>query len=287
MKLSLLVLTLICGQAWAKWSVSTFNIRNFDRDPREGRTNIVELTKIIQEVQSDVMAFEEVVNADAFKSLVKTALPGYSYELSACGGFGEQHLAIAYNPKIFSLVSKSEDLSLSGPGNKCGSLRPLFLVTLKNKTDNKEYTFGAVHLKAGGDGKAFAQRWEQYGRLESLALKLAAKNVILLGDFNSTGYNIKNMDYEKFEQFLGGAGLRTVAENVGCTNYWNADPGQKMFQSSILDHVVLQDKMFSQVEETRTASHCEKLDCREASLWDLGITYEQVSDHCPVRVSFK
>lgn len=287
MKFTLLVLVLFCGQAWAKWSVSTFNIRNFDRDPREGKTNIVELTKIIQDVQSDVMAFEEVVNMEAFKSLVKNALPGYAYEISTCGGFGEQHLAIVYNPKTFSLVSKSEDLSLSGPGNKCGSLRPLFLVTLKNKSDNQDYTFGTVHLKAGGDGKAFAQRWEQYGRLEALAIKLAAKNVILLGDFNSTGYNIKNVDYEKFEQFLGEASLRTVSENLGCTNYWNGDRGQKLFQSSILDHVVLQDKMFAQVEETRTASHCAKLECREASVYDLGITYEQVSDHCPVRVSFK
>jgi endonuclease/exonuclease/phosphatase family metal-dependent hydrolase len=287
MKFSLLVLVLLTGSAWAKWSVSTFNIRNFDRDQREGRTNIPELTKIIREIQSDVMAFEEVVNEAAFKALVKSALPGYSFEISSCGGMGQQHLAIAYNPQIFSLVSSSEDLSLSGSGNSCGSLRPLFLVKLKNKTDNKEYTFGAAHLKAGGDQKAFSQRWSQYEKLKNLSLKNAAQNMILLGDFNSTGYNIKNEDYEHFEEFISGANLRTVSETLGCTNFWNPDPGQDAYQSSILDHIVLQDRLFSQVQETRTASHCVKTECRPSTKRELGVTYAEVSDHCPVRVSFK
>ncbi len=69
------ILLLICTNVWANWSVSTFNIRNFDNDVEAGKTNLAELTKIIKSVQSDVMAFEEVVNVAAFQAFTKPISP--------------------------------------------------------------------------------------------------------------------------------------------------------------------------------------------------------------------
>src|SRR5690606_32074960 len=120
----LLLLTGIHGwvqTAEAKWSVTTYNIRNFDRDHAAGRTNVAELSSIIKEFQSDVIAFEEVVNKEAFHSLIKKSLPGYQSVISDCGGFGKQHLAIVYNPKVFEYSHQVEDLSFSGNSNRCGS----------------------------------------------------------------------------------------------------------------------------------------------------------------------
>ena len=274
--------------AEAKWSVTTYNIRNFDRDHDAGRTNLNELGRIIKEFRSDVIAFEEVVNFDAFDTLIKKNLPGFQYQLSDCGGFGKQHLAVVYNTRMFEYVHHVEDLSFSGNSSeRCGSLRPVLLVTLRHKENNKIYTFGAVHLKAGGDDRAFKQRWEQYSKLEKLSRKYAAQNLILLGDFNTTGYNIQNEDFEKFEEFIGDASLRTMTESIGCTNYWQGTLGGPEYQPSILDHIVVQDKHMRSIESVKVGAHCAKLDCRPASPTDLGLSYQSVSDHCPLQVTFK
>ncbi|WPU64853.1 endonuclease/exonuclease/phosphatase family protein [Peredibacter starrii] len=288
MKFSFLLILLLSSHAWAKWSVSTYNIRNFDKDPGSGQTNIAELGKIIKSVQSDVMAFEEVVNRTAFDSLIKQNLPGYAYQMSNCGGFGKQNLAVVYNPKVFEFMSTVEDLSFSGSNNNsCGSLRPALLVTLMHIASKKIYTFGAVHLKAGGDNRAMSQRWKQYQNLGGLVKKYAAQNLILLGDFNTTGYNLQNEDYQRFEDMLSGTGVRTMAENIGCTNYWKGTQGGAEFQPSILDHIVLQDKNVAQVMDVRVGAHCAMTDCRPATPQNLGVSYQSVSDHCPVQVTFR
>lgn len=287
MKASLFLLLLLSSQVWAKWSVSTYNIRNFDKDSREGKTDVAELGKIIKSAQSDVMAFIEVVNKDAFSKLMSANLSGYAYAISKCGGFGKQHLAVAYNLKTFELVSEAEDLSFSDRNNKCGSLRPVFLVTLMHKASKKLYTFGAVHLKAGGASDAMKRRWEQYQKLEQLSQSYASKNLILLGDFNTTGYNIQDRDYEKFEELLSESGFRTTSESIGCSSYWSGTSGGEEFESSILDHVVVQDKTFASVTGVTVGAHCAKMDCRPATPSDLGRSFEKVSDHCPIQVTFK
>lgn len=286
MKFALLFL-LLSTTGWAKWSVSTYNIRNFDSDSDGRRTDLVELGRILKESQSDVMAFPEIVNKSAFDTLVKSNLSGYEHKISNCGGFGRQHLAVAYNTKVFEYVKHAEDLSFSGTSGKCGSLRPVFLVTLKNKTTNQIYTFGAVHLKAGGSNRAMEQRWQQYSKLEGLTEKYKNENLVLLGDFNTTGYNIKDRDYQKFEDLLGSSSLRTTSESIACSSYWRGTQGGSDYQPSILDHVVVQDKTFANVESVKVGSHCGRLDCRPATPEELGTSYQSVSDHCPIQVTFK
>ena len=288
MKFSLFIVLLISTQAWAGFSVSTYNIRNFNKDPGAGTTNVSELTKIIQSVKSDVMGFEEVVNVAAFDALMKTALPGYLYQISACGGGGKQRLAIAYNPKVFKFVSSAEDASFSGSTNDaCGSLRPMFILNLEHKATKAFYLFTANHLKAGGDANAFSQRWSQYNKLLAYAEAHEDHNLIMFGDFNTTGYNIKNEDYVKFESFLTAGKLRTVSENLGCTSYWEGDLGGPEHQSSILDHIILQEKNAASVQDVILGSHCAISACKPSVPAALGISYKSVSDHCPVKVIFK
>lgn len=275
-------------QGWASWSVSTYNIRNFDKDPRSGRTDVEALTKIIKEMKSDVMAFEEIVNKEAFDRLIQKALPGYLYQISSCGGSGKQLLAVVYNPKTFEFIKKDEDLNFSGGQNKCGSLRPLFLVNLKHLTSGHHFIFGVVHLKAGGSPGAMAQRWGQYEKLKLYASPLRQQSLVLLGDFNTTGYNIKDQDYFKFESFLSDARMRSLSENVNCTNYWRGTENIPEYSPSILDHIVVQDdNLLGTVESVKLGAHCSALDCRPATPVELGISYQLVSDHCPLKVTFK
>lgn len=287
MKFFAFALLLLGSEAWASWSATSYNIRNFDRDHEAGQTNITELSKNIKTYKSDVMAFIEVVNQPAFVKVINSNLPGYEVASSSCGGFGKQKLAIVYNTKVFNFVSQTEETSFSGSQTGCGSLRPVLLVTLQHKAQKKSYTFAAVHLKAGGADQAMQQRWLQYDLLGKLVTKYKNKNLIMLGDFNTTGYNIRNEDYTRFGKLLDGSSLYTVSEKLGCTSYWSGTLGNGQHQSSILDHIVMKEEMATEVAEVTLGSHCAKMDCRDATPEELGTSYQTVSDHCPIQVTFK
>ena len=287
MKTLFLTLLLIGSQAWAEWSVSSYNIRNFDHDRIAGPTNIQELSKTIKEFKSDVMTFIEVVNTEAFEKVIKQNLPDYQIALSKCGGAGKQKLAIIYNTKLFNFVGQVEDLSFSGNDQACGSLRPVLIVTLQNKVSKEKLMFAAIHLKAGGALQAMQQRWTQYELLTKLSKQLKSEKLVMMGDFNTTGYNIKDEDFTQFEKFLSNSALKTTSENLGCTSYWEGTLGNGRHQSSILDHIVLNDEMHANVKNIKLGSHCAKLDCKDATPEELGLSYQSVSDHCPLQVTFK
>lgn len=289
MKFTLILALLISSSAWAKWSVSSYNIRNFDSDREAGQTDHNELAKIIKSVQSDVMTFEEVVNADAFAGVMANALPTYRYTISTCGGFGKQKIAIAYNPKVFDFVSQKEDMTFSGSALEaaCGSLRPVFLVTLKMKKTNQNYVFAGIHLKAGGDPRSMQSRWGQYRKLEHLIQEVGNGRLIMMGDFNTTGYNIRNDDYTRFNQMLEQSGMWTASENFTCTSYWTGGDDNPNMAPSILDHIVMSNAMAANVQSTAVGTHCKKTACAEVLEADLGLSYAKVSDHCPIQVTFK
>ena len=285
-KIFLLLSLILVPHAWAGWSISSYNIRNFDHDPEAGQTNLTELGNIIKDFKSDVMTFIEVVNLPAFKKVVAENLPGYVVANSACGGFGEQKLAIIYDPKVFDFISSSEDMTFSSTTTSCGDLRPAFLVTLKHKTNKQTYVFAALHLKAGGSATAMQERWAQYELLEKLAKKYNSQNLIILGDLNTTGYSVQDEDFAHFSQFLTSSSLRTISENLSCTAYWAGNLSTGQHQSSILDHIVLKNEMYDEVKEIYFGSHCAKLDCQDARPSELGLSYKSVSDHCPIQVIF-
>lgn len=289
MKISLILMFLFSSSVWAKWSVATYNIRNFDRDTREGRTDLVELARIIKTAKSDVMAFQEIVNVQAFKKMIAANLPGYAYQITTCGGGGKQKIALAYNQASFDFVNRIEDRTFSGGEgtNGCGSLRPVLVVDLRHKETSKLYTFGVVHLKAGGNKRDFERRWKQYGGLKHLSDRYTNKNLILLGDFNTTGYSPKDDDYVRFENFISRASMRTMSETLGCTSYWKGTLGGEEHQPSVLDHIIIQDKQINEVAEVKLGAHCAQVSCRPATRSELGISYDSVSDHCPIQVTFK
>ena len=287
MKLFLFLSLLIGSQAWAEWSVSSYNIRNFDHDPVAGQTNINELGKIITTFKSEVMTFIEVVNLPAFKNVIASHLPDYEVRSSACGGLGKQKIAVIFDTKVFKFVEQSEDLTFSGSANSCGSLRPVLLVTLERKADKKTFIFAGVHLKAGGDDLAMQKRWAQYVLVSKLAKQYASKDFIMMGDFNTTGYNLKNEDYDNFQSNLKDAALHSMSEKLACTSYWEGILENGQHQSSVLDHIILNINQVDQVQNVHLGAHCAELDCNDATPEELGVTYQSVSDHCPIQVTFK
>lgn len=287
MKTLLLISMLLTSQAWAGWSVSQYNIRNFNKDPGAGETNLAQLGQNLKAFKSDVMSFVEVVNTNAFNTVIQTNLPGYVSQISSCGGFGKQKLAVVFNPKVFKFISSAEDMTFSGSTNKCASLRPALIVTLEHIATKKAYVFAALHLKAGGAENAMRTRWSQYQLLARLATVYANQNLILLGDLNTTGYNIKDADYDNFQSLLAVSKMTTTSQNLHCTSYWEGTLGNGLHQSSILDHIIVKNTMAKDVTGVEVGAHCAKLNCVDATPADLGVDYQSVSDHCPIQVTFK
>lgn len=287
MKIALFLSIFYISGAWAKWNATSYNIRNFDRDPVAGATNISQLTDIIKDFKSDVMTFVEVVNASAFKRLISDALPGYKYQLTTCGGFGNQKLALVYNPKTFKFISAQEDLSFSGEANSCGSLRSVLITKMKNLQNGETYNFISVHLKAGGDDAAMDQRSAQYAKLTKLMNKYKNQNLVVMGDFNTTGYIHHDRDYNDFTKMLRSTNTKTMSANLGCTSYWEGEEENGRHQSSILDHILVGSQVMKSVGDVYVGTHCAKMDCKEAQPEALGLSYKFVSDHCPIQVNFQ
>jgi endonuclease/exonuclease/phosphatase family metal-dependent hydrolase len=131
------------------------------------------------------------------------------------------------------------------------------------------------------------QRWPQYDLIGKLVQKFKSTPLVLLGDFNTTGYNIKNEDFTKFDDLLTESSLYTVAEKLACTSYWAGTLGNGQHQSSILDHIIVKHDQVANMTDIELGSHCAKLACKDATPEELGLSYQVVSDHCPIRVSFK
>jgi endonuclease/exonuclease/phosphatase family metal-dependent hydrolase len=131
------------------------------------------------------------------------------------------------------------------------------------------------------------QRWLQYELVAKLANRNKSKNVVLMGDFNTTGYNLQNEDFVQFENLMKTAGLQTTSASLRCTSYWDGGDGDEIHQSSILDHVIVEQELAASIQNVSVGSHCAMLECRDATPTQLGVSYQSVSDHCPIQVTFR
>jgi endonuclease/exonuclease/phosphatase family metal-dependent hydrolase len=284
----------MASSSFAAVKVASYNIRNFDSS--KGPTDKKELKKIIRSLKADLITVEEIVNTASFKKFVKSQLPEYGVSLARCGGGGRQKIGFLYNKVKFSLLNISEDNRVSDPANVvtelgCGRLRPALVgVFLENKT-NEQFVVIGLHLKAGGAQRSFNKRWKQYKIVAKIVseLKVNYKNIIIMGDFNTTGYSIMDADFDKFEDLLADTKMNTSATEISCTSYWAGYNRQdNIEEASILDHIVYPSNFLGyKAGKVEVHSHCKKSNCSNVSPSDLGSSYKNVSDHCPISITFK
>lgn len=295
MKKLTLLLCLFVFNSYASLKISSFNIRNFDK--QKNSTDKIELLKIIQNLDADLMAVEEIYNNNSFIKFVQTHLPDYELILSQCGGRGKQNVGLLYRKDKLELNKYVEDEKIAyvngaNSQGKCASLRPALLGYFKEKKSNKKFVAIAVHLKAGSGTKNYNKRWKQYDYIAKMVKNLKAakiQNIVMMGDFNSTGFNLKDQDYKKFLQMLSLTKTQTISQKLACTAYWGGkDYNDNIEEPSILDHVVYtQGFLGMALKRATVGSHCQLAHCQEAYTSVLGRSYQVVSDHCPVTAVFE
>jgi len=286
---------IICFNASASLKVSTFNIRNFDKYG-EG-TNKVELENIFKDLKSDIVSVEEIYNNNSFEKFVDNKLTDYKLVLSRCGGGGQQNLGFIYKSDRFDLLKTDEDSTISDPGGLvpsygCGSLRPAMIGFFYDKFTQKKLVAITVHLKAGSGSRNYAKRAKQYRLLIKMirSLRMAGhKDILVMGDFNTTGFDSKDVDYKNFTHLLTQTGTDTVSKNISCTSYWSGEnQHDDIEEPSTLDHIVYTQNLLGlKLTDITTGAHCKKAKCQEVYDSVLGTTYESVSDHCPVSAVFE
>lgn len=282
--------------AFSALNITSYNIRMFDS--KKNPTNKTELAKILKQTRFDFLTVQEIVNGTSFRAFIKKNFPGYKVVLTKCGGAGRQKIGFVYNPLKIKKIRTYEDKRISDPGVVvgefgCGTLRPALVGMFQEIKRRKKFVAIGVHLKAGGSESSYEKRANQYKILERMIGELKRADhdhVIVLGDFNTTGYNDHDIDYDRFNDMLQGSRTKTVSERLDCTSYWSGENrDDKYEESSILDHVLHTSRFLSYRKiSVKIASHCAKVRCDlTPSKSELGLHYEEVSDHCPVNVSFK
>lgn len=263
-------------------------------DSKPGTTNKKELVNILNELDFDFLTVEEIVNAGSFTSLIEKNFKDHKLLLSRCGGGGNQKLGFIYNKSKFKLINFYEDDSLSDTSssdNGCGRLRPALIGIFKENRTNKKVVMIGVHLKAGGTPSSYQQRERQYKTLKNIINSFKRKriyDVVVMGDFNTTGYVHRDDDYTNFTDLLSDVRLNTSAKKLDCTSYWSGmDTQDNVEESSILDHVIYPDNFLNYSKaKVEVHSHCARVTCNNVSNRELGKSYEEVSDHCPVITTF-
>lgn len=280
------LLVVLSLQSFAGLKFGSYNIRTFDKN--SSSTNKVELKEIISNANFDFYGVQEIVNADSFKKFIEINFPQFEVVLSNCGGAGRQKLGFVYNKFKVKMLSIREDDTISDvKSTRCDSLRPAMVGEFEVKSSRKRFSAIVVHLKAGSGTRNYSRRNIQYGILGEIVedfQKRGQKDIVLMGDFNTTGYIHRDADYKNFRKFLNEHNLSTSARYIKCTSYWGgSDYSDNIEESSILDHIVYSDNFLNNTSlNFDVYAHCEKARCQDTYVNVLGTSYEEVSDHCPI-----
>lgn len=276
------------------FSIATFNIRNYGslfKNRRSPNTNKKVLKRLIKQIKGDLIGLQEIVGTKDFDKFIRKHFPGYKTAFSECGGTGRQKVGFLYNSRKLELEHVHEDLSIKVRDCHQG-LRPMLIGHFRNIKTKKQFLGMVVHLKAGGTDRNISVRQRQLNAISDVIDRHRDKgynDIILLGDFNTTEYNTRNAHYIHFIEFLERNGLINLSADVGCSYYWSGGIRDGVYYPAMLDHILVSstiDRQFTN-QETAAISHCRRAACQKVNRKKLGVSFREVSDHCPVVASLK
>jgi hypothetical protein len=295
MRYFITLLALLSSLSLQALTIGAYNIRNFDYDQRYRiHTNKPELGMMLRSLRADVLSVEEINNTKEFQQFIARELPNYGVALSNCGGSHGQRLGFIYNKQKVSLLSFNEDLSLSNPGGEgtCdqGS-RPLAIGLFEIKSSKQRFYGYTAHLKSGSAPSSVTRRHQQFAMLKNIILDLSSrtgiKDYFVAGDLNTTEYISRGADYKMLNQFTKELGIVNLTEVLGCSAYWWGGADDGIEHPSLLDHVIATKGLIRNKPRAQLSGHCRSVSCQKAPTEALGVSYAEVSDHCPITATIQ
>lgn len=292
MKALFSALVLVISLSAHALTIGAYNIRNFDYDQRYRiSTNKAELSTMLRNLNVDVLSIEEINNTKNWDAFVASKLPGYDTEVSRCGGQHGQRLGFLWNKNTVEMLSFNEDLSIVEPGTPgscdAGS-RPLAIALFRVKATGQKFYGMTAHLKSGSNASSLKKRAQQFEILKrvinELKSKTGVKDFYFAGDLNTTEFLNRGADYALLTKVVRDLGMVHLTANLKCTAYYWGGTDDGIETPSMLDHIVATPGLVKNksAAAARVMGHCQKVSCRQVPIKDLGISYESVSDHCPI-----
>jgi endonuclease/exonuclease/phosphatase family metal-dependent hydrolase len=254
------------GRSTTPWRFATFNIENYPKHERQSAAAFAEIAGL----DAGVVAVQEITDPELFARAATAAL-GPSWRFTAIDtGLSPHYLGVLYDTRawIYAGTIAHDETKLAE-----GRQKPVLEVRLRAAETGDDVRVFVVHLKAGGDGRDIRAR--QYPALAGILGKVpAGAHAIVLGDFNATD---DRGDRDDLRTLGERTKLTWATEALACSALWDRDDG--CFRSR-LDHV-LAWRAPSKVEALGACATdgCARQDRCPRYL-------EQVSDHCPVVVTF-
>ncbi len=252
------------------WNIEWFG--NANNDPSDDALQLENVKTVINTIDADVYALQEISNETLFNTLVSD-LAGYE------GLFADftQVQNTAYLYKTETIQRRNSSLITTGmiQADWANGRYPFYFHF--NATINGEvrdmHAFN-IHAKAFGEASDYSQRVNASGQIKRhLDNNHADDNVILLGDFNdeiliSTNDNNPS-PYQNFDQDAEYTIVTKSLEEQGLTSFTS---------TSMLDHILfsseLSDEYFTGTERIENTSY-------------VGSYLSTTSDHYPVWVRFQ
>ncbi len=256
--------------------IATWNIENF---PKNGQTTIDYVTQIIEALDIDIIAFQEISDTVTFKQMVNN-LPGYGYYCKS-GWYGG--LAYIYKTSVIQINSFYEIYTTSPYWS---SFPRAPLVVDMNYLGNNIYIINN-HLKCCGDGMLDLNdpNDEETRRFyAAMFLKdylddyLPEEKVLVVGDYNddiaeAAPNNVFVNILNDSQNYLF-ADMEIAQGNIGEWSYptW----------PSHLDHILITNDLFLEFQHQDSDIKTIKIDQYMPNGW---YEYEtHVSDHRPVAI---
>jgi endonuclease/exonuclease/phosphatase family metal-dependent hydrolase len=256
--------------------IATWNIEWF---PKNGQTTVEYVTQILQQLDLDVLAMQELDNKDMFDEMLD-ALPAYTgyYESAWFAG-----LAYIYKTEYVEINNIYEIYTTS----PYWSAFPRSPMVMDMNFMGESYFLINNHFKCCGDGildfnnesDEEKRRYNAANLLkEYIDTNLSDKNVLVLGDLNddiaeSSQNNVFQMILEDPENYL----FVDFAIANGSSSNWSYPTWP-----SHLDHILITNELFDELDnfDIQTIKIDEYLD----GGWN---EYDyNISDHRPVAVKF-
>jgi endonuclease/exonuclease/phosphatase family metal-dependent hydrolase len=256
--------------------VMTWNIEWF---PKNGQTTLDYVTAIINDLDVDLIAFQEIGDTVAFKQMLIN-LEGYSgyFKSARFGGlvYIYKHNTIQIN-QIYEIYTAS---SFRSPF-------PRVPVVIDFNFRNQNYIVINNHLKCCGDGFMNLSNPNDEETRRFIAVNLLKeyvdvnfndKNVIIVGDLNDV---IEDpYDHNVFRNILDDKENYLFAD-LGIANGSSANWSYPSWPSH-LDHIIITNELFDAFDNDTSELRVVKIDEYLAGGWQ---EYDQhVSDHRPVAI---
>jgi len=269
-------------------TVASYNIRNFDYDQRsQTPTNKNQLLKTLKSLNADLIAVQEIREKSEFNRFIQNNFNSFETAFSECGGSHAQHLGFVFNKKKYQLLRLEEDMRTVNPRmnsqrTACNGSRPVLIAKFKDLSTNKVFHALSVHLKSGGQSNSIKKRFKQLAIISNIISELKKNghsSFMIMGDFNSTEYSLRGTHYKKFKKIMRDMNMRDLSEDLKCSSYWWGGVDDGVNYPSMLDHVIVSPDLYRQ--KSQVMSHCQKLRCNETYESEMGVSFDEVSDHCP------